>query len=341
MPVQSAPAPLTPQRIMQMAWSFAIPLTLEAAVKHRVFDVLDERPKTLEEIAAETSASLRGLRAILNLLVSLEFLGKEGEKYKLTPESAAFLVRGKPGFQGGLLTHISSQLIPNWLKLSEIVATGEPPAAVNEQKAGGEFFAQLVEDIYPMSEAPARVLADHLLPLPQVKASVLDLAAGSGVWGIVAAKKSPNVTVTAVDWPAVLPVTRRVTQKHDVADRFRFVGGDLLEADFGSDHDLATLGHILHSEGADRSRALLAKTFRALRPGGTIAIAEFIPDDDRRGPTGPLIFAINMLVNTRTGDAFTFAELGSWLREAGFENVRQLPAPGPSPLVLADKPKRT
>ena len=44
MSVQNSSAPLTPQRIMQMAWSFAIPLTLEAAVKHRVFDVLSERP---------------------------------------------------------------------------------------------------------------------------------------------------------------------------------------------------------------------------------------------------------------------------------------------------------
>lgn len=337
------PAPdstVTPQRIMQMAWGFAIPLTLEAAVKHRVFDVLEERPRTLEELASQTGASARGLRAILNLLVSIELLARQGEKYALTPESSAFLVSSKPGFQGGILKHISSQLVPSWLKLSEIVKTGKPSAAVNEQDAGSEFFAQFVEDIYPMSDAASRALADHLLSGPNVKASVLDLATGSGVWGIAAARKSPNVTVTAVDWPQVLPVTRRVTQKHGVADRFKFVAGDLLEADFGSDHDLATLGHILHSEGAQRSRALLVKTFRALRPGGTIAIAEFIPDDDRRGPTGALIFAVNMLVNTQNGDAYTFAELSNWLREAGFENIRQLPSPGPSPLVLADKPKR-
>ncbi|HWE03073.1 MAG TPA: hypothetical protein VG326_11750 [Tepidisphaeraceae bacterium] len=30
--------PLTPQRILRMTWSFAIPLTHEAAVKHRVSD---------------------------------------------------------------------------------------------------------------------------------------------------------------------------------------------------------------------------------------------------------------------------------------------------------------
>ena len=54
---------LTPQRIMQMAWGYAAPLMIEAAVKDRVFDVLDSGAKSLEQVAAETKASSRGLRA--------------------------------------------------------------------------------------------------------------------------------------------------------------------------------------------------------------------------------------------------------------------------------------
>ncbi|MDB5331141.1 MAG: O-methyltransferase family 2 [Phycisphaerales bacterium] len=334
-------APVTPQRLMQMAWGFAIPLVLESAVKHRVFDVLDERPKTLDEIVSATGASRRGLRAILNTLVSVELLGKEGDRYKLSPESAAFLVSGKPGFQGAFLRNISTYLLPNWLGLSKVVATGKPADRVNQEGAGSEFFTQLVEDIYPMSAGAAAILADHLFASLAQPASVLDLATGSGVWGIAAAKRSPHVTVTAVDWPTVIPITQRVAGKHGVGERFRYAPGDLLEVDFGTGHRLATLGHILHSEGEERSRKLLAKTFKALAPGGTIAIAEFVPNDDRCGPPGPLIFAVNMLVNTDIGDTYTFSEISSWLRDAGFENARQLPAPGPSPLILADKPGRS
>jgi hypothetical protein len=36
-------------------------------------------------------------------------------------------------------------------------------------------------------------------------------------------------------------------------------------------------------------------------PDGTIAIAEFVVDGDRRGPMNGLIFAVNMLVNTEVG----------------------------------------
>jgi ubiquinone/menaquinone biosynthesis C-methylase UbiE len=167
---------------------------------------------------------------------------------------------------------------------------------------------------------------------------VLDLAAGSGVWGIALAQSSPNVHVTAVDWPDVIAVTRKVAARFGMEDRFSFIAGDLLEADFGADHNVATLGHILHSEGPDRSRALVQKTFRALSSGGTIAIAEFLVNADRTGPVNGLFFAVNMLVNTENGDTYSFEEIASWLTEAGFFNARTVEAPGPSPLILATKP---
>jgi ubiquinone/menaquinone biosynthesis C-methylase UbiE len=166
---------------------------------------------------------------------------------------------------------------------------------------------------------------------------VLDIAAGSGVWGIALAQSSQKVQVTAVDWPEVVPVTQKTVAKFRLNERFAFVEGDLLVADFGSGYDVATLGHILHSEGEERGRKLLAKVFAALAPGGTIAIAEFLVNEDRRGPIGGLFFAINMLVNTENGNTYSFAEISSWLREAGFVDARTLEAPGPSPLILATK----
>ena len=122
-----------------------------------------------------------------------------------------------------------------------------------------------------------------------------------------------------------------------MSDRWTFVPGDLASADFGQEHTVATLGHILHSEGPARSRELLRKTADALAPGGTIAIAEYLVNADRTGPVGALIFGVNMLVNTEEGDAFSFEEITEWLMDAGFDDARLLEAPGPSPLILATK----
>jgi hypothetical protein len=331
----------TPERLMQLMWGYAAPLVLETAVRLRIFDKLEAGPKTADDLAAASGASVRGLRIILNALVGLEFLSTDSHgRYANSAESSAFLVSSRPVFFGGMLQHTSSHLLPKWLQLNEIVRTGSPATAVNRQMAGAAFFEQFVEDLYPFNLRSAEVLADALkIAAARAPVSVLDLAAGSGVWGITLAKASPQVQVTAVDWPGVIEVTQKVAAKQGVAERFRFVPGDLQDADFGTGHQIAALGHILHSEGEERSRALLKKTFAALAPGGTIAIAEFLVNDNRTGPPNALIFAVNMLVNTDVGDTFSFREIKGWLEEAGFDKVRTVESPGPSPLILANRPK--
>ena len=108
--------------------------------------------------------------------------------------------------------------------------------------------------------------------------------------------------------------------------------------DFGeAKFDLGILGHICHSEGATRTQELFARVHRALKPGGVILIAEMVPDDERQTASFPLLFAVNMLVNTEEGDTFTFAEYRQWLEAAGFHHVRALQAPAPSPLIVAEK----
>ena len=131
----------------------------------------------------------------------------------------------------------------------------------------------------------------------------------------------------------MIPITRKTVGKFGLTERYSFIAGDLLKVDFGTGHTVATLGHILHSEGSERSRELLKKTFQALAPGGTIAIAEFLVNADRTGPLNGLFFAVNMLVNTDSGDTYSFEEISGWLKDAGFT---QSADPGRSGSIAAD-----
>ena len=331
---------LTPERLQQLGFGYAPPLIISAAVNNKVFDALERGAKTVDQLQKETGGSTRGLRAIMDVLVGLELLKKDRQsRYSLTPESKAFLVSEKPGTLAGFFGSVLPVMASRWLQLSDVVRNGRPAVAVNQETEGTEFFSQLVETIIPMSYPGAQKLADHLtLATAKEQVHVIDLAAGSGIWGIALTQKSPRVRVTAVDWPGMIPTTKRITGKFGVRDRFDFIEGDLSEANFGSGYDVATLGHILHSEGEQRGRQLLKKVFRALKSGGTIAIAEWLVNDDRTKPLHSLMFAVQMLVNTEKGDTFSFNEIKQWLEDAGFKKVRKLDAPGPSPLILATKP---
>ena len=50
---------VTPERIMQFAWGYVPTMILETAIKHRVFDVLDDGPMTVQRTKA-TGASGAG-----------------------------------------------------------------------------------------------------------------------------------------------------------------------------------------------------------------------------------------------------------------------------------------
>src|SRR5690242_7580572 len=91
----------TPERVIQFVWGFAPTLILNAAVQLRVFDLLEESARTVDEVARETGSSLRGMRALLDALVGFQFLKRQGTRYTVTPESSAFLVSTKPDYHGG------------------------------------------------------------------------------------------------------------------------------------------------------------------------------------------------------------------------------------------------
>ncbi|MEP6851038.1 MAG: class I SAM-dependent methyltransferase [Acidobacteriota bacterium] len=338
--VTNGHATVTPERIFQFTWGFTTSLTIEAALHHHFFDAIEAGARTVAEVAAAAGTSLRGTRILLNALTGLQFLTKQDEKYALAPDAAEFLVSKKPAYLGGFVRHLVRNTLPIWMNLPEVVRTSEPIRTVSEEEDGSKYFEAFVADLFPVNYITARALAEHLkLSESKEPVSVLDLAAGSGVWGIALAQSSPKVNVTAVDWEGVIPVTKKSAEKFHLTDRFTFVPDSLENADLGDGHSIATLGHILHSEGEFRSRDLLKRIFGALKPGGTIAIAEWLVNEDRTAPLPPLLFALTMLLMTKDGDTFSFEEIRSWLEEIGFENVRLVDVPSISPLVLATKPK--
>ncbi len=323
---------------MQFAWGYAPALIIEAAVRNGFFDALATQPMSARELVHATGASERGVIAVMDALIGFALAARDREgRYVLTAESDSFLVSSRPGSLGGFFSHVSRDLIPAWLSLTECVRTGAPAKQVNAQQEGAEFFRDFVEALFPLGYHAALALARSLALPKNAPIRILDIAAGSGVWSIGFAQTYPQARVAAVDWDAVIPVTQRVVARHGLSERYDYIAGDILDVNFGSGYDVAVLGHILHSEGDERSKELLRKVFNALKPGGTIAIAEFLINDDRAGPPQALTFSVNMLVNTQLGRAFTFAEMNRWLQEAGFQEGKPLDVPAPS-LIVATKP---
>ncbi|MEE9550784.1 MAG: hypothetical protein V3W08_10365, partial [Candidatus Binatia bacterium] len=74
-------------------------------------------------------------------------------------------------------------------------------------------------------------------------------------------------------------------------------------------------------ESPDGNRELFLKAYRSLEPGGLMAINDFLPNEDRTGPTFPLRFSVYTLTHTPEGECYTYSQYSRWLAEAGFSAI--------------------
>jgi ubiquinone/menaquinone biosynthesis C-methylase UbiE len=334
---QQEKAALSPEQLLQLSFSLAPASVLSAGVGLGVFSHIAAGNKNVAEIAQAAGASERGTQMLLDALVGLQLLGKNGEQYELTPMSAEFLVREKPNYIGEMLR--VDRTWQAWSNLTEIVRTGEPLQRVEAKDRAEDFFPMLVRGLHVINTQPARRAAETLGAGTTHKGlRVIDVACGSGIWGIAVAEADKDARVTAQDFPGLFETTRQFLKRHGVEDRYDFLPGDLKEVDFGENrYDLALLGNIVHSEGETSSRELFKHLHRALRPGGRIVIIDMIPNDERTGPPFALFFALNMLINTEKGGTYTLEEYTRWLNDAGFTRIETADIQSHSPLIIGYK----
>jgi len=289
---------------------------LISGIDLEVFTHIASGNRTAADIAKAASSGERGIGILLNSLSALNFIVKSNDEYSLTPLAEKFLVKGRPEYLGDFVQHADDLWEP-WSKLSEVVRTGKPFKSL-DKKQGAEFFEKLVSQLFPMSYPCAKAAAAALKAGTDWKdLRVLDVAAGSGAWSIAFAESDPGTKVTAQDWPNVLEVTKKFVGRFNLGERFSYLPGDLRKVDFGQNrYDLVILGHICHTEGADGTRMLFSRAYRALKQGGKILIADMIPDDGRSKEVFPLLFAVNMLINSTEGNTFTLAEYKKWLNDS-------------------------
>jgi len=93
--------------------------------------------------------------------------------------------------------------------------------------------------------------------------------------------------------------------------------------DFGEGYDLVLLSSICHMLNPEENQDLIRRCYRALTHGGRIVIRDFILEPDRTAPKFAALFAINMLVGTKSGSTYTEAEYRSWIANAGFGDFQR------------------
>jgi ubiquinone/menaquinone biosynthesis C-methylase UbiE len=325
----SNPEPPSPVLFFETLTKYQDTAALNAALELSLFTAIGSTPATAAELAAKCNAKERGIRILADYLTILGFLQKQGDRYCLTRHSAAFLDKTSPAYAGAAASFILSSTIRGAFdQLTAAVRKGGTAMSKEGTMAPDHpVWVDFARGMAPMMIPPAQVLA-NLLPLdPKHPTRILDVAAGHGAYGIAVGKKYPLAEITALDWAPVLQVAQENATAAGVANRFKTIAGDAFKVDLGKDYDAMLVPNFLHHFDPPTCVTFLKKVNAALRPGGCVAIVEFVPNPDRITPPDVAGFSLVMLASTVSGDAYTLAEFSEMLTRAGFRPPKHHPLP--------------
>jgi SAM-dependent methyltransferase len=328
----------TPERFFGAINAYEQTEAMKAAVELEIFTAIGEGNTAAAAIAKRCHASERGVRVLCDFLTIHGFLTKDGAQYGLTQDSAVFLNRKSPAYVGGAIEFLLAPRVREaHALLTEAVRRGGSALGEGNMVPENPDWVKFARAMMPMMVMPAQIMTAELLKGGEAH-KVLDIAAGHGIYGITVAKQNPRAEIYACDWKNVLAVAEENARAMGVGDRHHLIPGSAFEVDFGGGYDLALVANFLHHFDPPTCTTFMKKVHASLSPGGRAAIVEFVPNPDRVSPPMAAAFSMVMLATTPAGDAYTFTELESIAKDAGFSRVELAPAAlGLDRLVIAYK----
>lgn len=311
---------------------------LQVAVTLGLFDRIGPGGVPAEEVALPLRTHPRATELLLNALVGMGVLRKEGRLFFHTEASARYLLKDSPAYFGNMVL-FDAGLWGLWERLEEVIRTGQPvhrPDMFQERAEETERFILAMHSLV-MARGDAGVVAG-VLDFRQIH-DLIDIGSGPGTYPIHFCRTHPHLRATIFDLPATLEVTKKVVGTSGLSGRISFVAGDYNRDPLPSSFDMAFLSNIIHSEDEEMNRRLMRKVYGCLRPGGQVVIKDHILDDSLTHPPVGAIFSITLLMFTTGGRDYSLREVQEWLKEAGFRDTREvlLPPPLTSSLVVGRK----
>jgi SAM-dependent methyltransferase len=285
-----------------------------------LFTRLDEKPCRAEELALENGFDVRATTRVLDCLVTLNLVDKRDGVYQLTEGGTLYSLRHAETILPMVL-HMN-RLWDTWSNLTEVVKTGGHAERESGIQMGEEDWKAFIGAMHVVGRELAQIIAAEY-DLGRFR-RLLDIGGGSGTYSIAFLQQNADMTAVIFDLEYVIPMAKTRLADEDIADRVDLVAGDFYKDELPKGCDLAFLSAIIHQNGPEENLDLYRKIFKALEPGGAVLIRDYLMDESRTIPAAGAMFAINMLVNTRGGDTYTFEEVKVQLEQVGFTEVKQI-----------------
>lgn len=251
-----------------------------AAAKFGIADLLNDGPKSADELASATGTKSELLYRLLRALASVGIFAEEdGKRFSLTP-LAEPLRSDVAGSQRSLALMMGDAQYRAWGHLADTVQTGD--------NAYEKIFGKPIFDHLAEQPEKARIFDDAMTGIHGRETGAIldaydfsginviaDIGGGNGSKVTAILQKHPEMRGILFDLPHVVERARPHIEAVGLSDRCQLVDGDFFQS-VPSGADAYVMRHIIHDWDDDKSLTILKNCHTAMSPGNKLLLVESV-----------------------------------------------------------------
>ena len=329
------------RQVFDVMAGFVYSQVLLACVRLRIFELVNDSPRTLDELALICQVPAPALQRLVNSAVALRLLALRGQgRYGLGALGAP--VAAHPGIRAMIEHHAvlyhdmhdplallrdqvsDGQMMAYWPYVENHGADGAPQQAPRAwAQENVSRYSQLMSASQPF--VVDEVLASYSFANHRC---VLDVGGGLGTFVSRLAGHAAHLKLKLFDLPQVAELAQDDFKKKSLSDRIEAFGGDFLKDALPNGADLITLVRVAHDHPDAHVNIILRSIFKALPAGGTLLLTEPMAQASHEAPLGDAYFHFYLLA-MGSGRLRTVQELSDMILAAGFVSVDLINNPMP------------
>lgn len=324
---------MPPQALLQMLTSYRVSQSIYVAAKLRIADLLNDGPRSSDELAKSSGSDSRALYRLLRMLASVGIFAEVDQGcFTLTP-LAALLQTGAPGsLRAYAIMNGEDWFWRPWGELLYSVKTGK--TAFDHVCGMGifKYLAQHPEAAEIFNEAMTGFTLTSTAVVAAYDFSgintLIDVGGGQGALLAAILKANPQLRGVLFDLPSVIEGAKSLIEAEGVAERCELVAGDFFESVPGG-AVAYILKFVIHDWDDDRAVTILKNCHRAVVEDGKLLVVEMVIPPGNEPFYGKLA-DLNMLVLSGGGRERTEAEYRALFATAGFKLTKIIPTQSPT-----------
>jgi len=291
---------------------------LAVALNLKIFQILEEDNYSFSTLAQKLELHEHNTKVLLDGLVFLDILYKEGEFYKNEALTKKFFIYDSNSYCGDVFLHRKEMLNYGSKMLKDLLREGNEKLkdSKHPKKWAGAAKKTLRQE---QENLISKVALKHITKLKEFSSckKMLDLGCSSGIVGLEIVKNHPNLKGVLYDYKEVTQVVDEHIKEYALEDRVTTLSGDIQTDDIGSGYDLIWCSNIFYF--FKDKKEVIKKIYEALNPNGVLVSVHVEIDETNKTAINEFFYFL--FLNMQERGILRPYELSDIFEEVGFRSI--------------------